>query len=430
MVFCIIEINVKGAFAVPKDNSNFFDRKSIWSEVKDELLGCYLVPYFSKMLAMQRPLLYIDCFAGKGSFGDGKPGSPIIAMKSLNTSVDSFHGETLPSIYAGFIELNHAEQLESLVKTYPKRFQYYKVISGKFEDHIIPMLEYMRRRHSSCNVFLYVDPYGVKVLNAELFVKLPEWFDTAELLINLNSFGFVREACRVMNVRFREGEAVLSDLCEYDYSVMDSVEELNAVAGGDYWQQVIRDYRADHFDCYEAEKRFSALYKDYLRKSYDYVLDMPIRLKAGQHPKYRMVHATNHPDGCILMADNIAKRTDYLVIEIQNHGQMTLFDQTAENEDVSDELLNTKMAKLLDDFPEHRRLNIVLAQFFNRYGVLCGSPRLSSGRDGSVLKRMEKTGYIEVVRTPAFTENGRPTSFWQESRGNVILIRKKSQWKQ
>lgn len=411
---------------MPKDNSHFFDKKYVWSEVKDELLGCYLVPYFSKILTMQRPLLYIDCFAGKGRFGDGKPGSPIIAMDSLNACVTSFRGRSLPSIYAGFIELNHAEQLEALVKEYPKKFQHYKVIAGRFEDHIIPMLESVYGRYPSSNVFLYVDPYGVKVLNAELFAKLPELFDTAELLINLNSFGFIREACRVMGINFREGEAVLSDLCEYDHSNMDSVEELNAVAGGDYWQQVIRDYQTGIFDCYEAEKRFSALYKAHLRKSYVYVLDMPIRLKAGQHPKYRMVHATNHPDGCILMADNIAKRTDHLVIEIQNQGQMTLFEQTAENEDVSDELLFSKMAELLETITEPTHLNAVLAEFFDRYGVLCGSPRLSSGKSGSVLKSMEKSNFIEVIRTPAMTDKGKPSSFWTEGRGNEILIRKRS----
>lgn len=67
---------------------------------------------------------------------------------------------------------------------------------------------------------------------------------------------------------------------------------------------------------------------------------MPIRLKPGHHPKYRMVHATNHPDGCILMADNIAKRTDRLVIEIQSEGQMSLMPRTAENEMVSERLFS------------------------------------------------------------------------------------------
>lgn len=44
---------------------------------------------------------------------------------------------------------------------------------------------------------------------------------------------------------------------------------------------------------------------------------MPIRLKNGNNPKYRMVFATNHIDACVLMADNIYKRTEYLFKEIQ-----------------------------------------------------------------------------------------------------------------
>lgn len=34
-----------------KDNNNFFAVKNDWSLIKDKLLGCYLVPYFQKVLA-------------------------------------------------------------------------------------------------------------------------------------------------------------------------------------------------------------------------------------------------------------------------------------------------------------------------------------------------------------------------------------------
>jgi len=72
---------------MPKDNRGFFEKKRIWSEVKDELLGCYLVPYFSKILNLGIPILYIDCFAGKGKFEDGKNGSPLVALQSLESSL-------------------------------------------------------------------------------------------------------------------------------------------------------------------------------------------------------------------------------------------------------------------------------------------------------------------------------------------------------
>lgn len=67
-----------------KDNSTFFLKKNIWSEVKDELLGCYLRPYVQKILATRRPLFYVDCFAGKGRFDDGTKGSPLIALEIID----------------------------------------------------------------------------------------------------------------------------------------------------------------------------------------------------------------------------------------------------------------------------------------------------------------------------------------------------------
>lgn len=153
---------------------------------------------------------------------------------------------------------------------------------------------------------------------------------------------------------------------------------------------------------------------------------MPIRLKAGQHPKYRMVHATNHPDGCTLMADNIAKRTDRLVIEIQNSGQQMLFEQNAENEIVSEDMLMERMKSLLDRTTDFTRLNKLLGDFYNDYGVLCDLARLSSGRSGSVLKTLEKCGYIDVQRSPAVTDNGKPSTFWQEGKGKTLSLRKRS----
>jgi len=409
---------------MPKDNSNFFKKKKIWSKVKDELLGCYLTPYFAKILSTGVPTLYVDCFAGKGKFDDGEPGSPLTALQSLDRSL-AVCDKPIPAVNMKFIELNYYKDLESNIPS--KHSGRCEVIGGKFEDNIKTLLKKAMTANRQLNVFLYVDPYGVKVLNATLFGSLPTTFNTAELLINLNSFGFIREACRVKKVAFREREdEIFSDLEEYDSSVLDSIEELNNIAGGDYWQTIIDKYSAGTIDCYAVEKEFSQLYKERLREHYTYVLDMPIRLKAGQHPKYRMVHATNHPDGCILMAENIAKRTNLLVIEIQNSGQPMLFNQNADNEIVSDDILMERMKSLLDRTTGFTRLNKLLGDFYNEYGVLCDCARLSSGRSGSVLKTLEKSGYIDVQREPKTTDSRRPSRFWQDGKGKTLRLRKRS----
>ena len=121
---------------MPKDNRDFFKTKKIWSEVKDELLGCYLVPYFNKILSMGNPILYVDCFAGKGKFDDGKNGSPLTALQSLDRSTAVYRGRLpMPSVFMKFIELNHAADLISNLPEHS--IGRCEVISGKFEDNII-----------------------------------------------------------------------------------------------------------------------------------------------------------------------------------------------------------------------------------------------------------------------------------------------------
>lgn len=411
---------------MPKDNKDFFKKKKEWSRIKDDLLGCYLVPYFAKILSMGNPILYVDCFAGKGKFDDGKPGSPLIALNSLNAS----NHRIMPKVNIKFIELNHAKELENNIPYEYKDMC--EVIDGKFEDNIIPILNKAITSNKNTNVFLYVDPYGIKALNANLFDSLSNSFNTAELLINFNSFGFIREACRVKNINFRENESeVLKDLEEYDSSILNSIQELNDIAGGDYWQNIIEDYRKGNIDCYQAEKELSTKYKFRLREKYTYVLDMPIRIKSGNHPKYRMVFATNHPDGCMLMGDNIAKRTDELIVDIQHYGQLSFMSENAENEVIDDELLMENVKELLNKTYGYIHLNYLIADFYNQYGVLCDVSHLSSGQN-SILKTLEEIKYIDVQRFPAKTKNGNATVFWQENKKQSLTLKRRvnNNWKQ
>ncbi len=59
-----------------KKNDDFFKEKKPWSKVKDELLEGYLKPYIQKVLYTRKPIVYVDCFAGKGMFEDGNPCYP------------------------------------------------------------------------------------------------------------------------------------------------------------------------------------------------------------------------------------------------------------------------------------------------------------------------------------------------------------------
>jgi len=124
------------------------------------------------------------------------------------------------------------------------------------------------------------------------------------------------------------------------------------------------------------------------------------------------------------MAENIVARTDKLVIDIQNQGQMTLFNETAENEIVTQNILIDKVKSLLIKYDEYTQLKSFLADFYNEYGAIC-NPSSLIGRN-AVLPILEARGFVDVKRNPFTTDKGKATSFWgwQEKDGKVVEIKR------
>lgn len=395
-----------------KKNDDFFVEKKAWSVVKDELLGCYFKPYVSIILHTYKPLVYVDCFAGKGKFEDGNDGSPLIALGIIDECLASTTMQST-QIEATFIDLNYADDLKENLKAYP----WVKIVSGKYEDNIKSIL----RGKESCNVFLYIDPYGIKALQCSFFDNFAKGqFNSIELLINMNSFGFIREACHAFGTTF-DDKALFDDLVEYEPTKMDasdkSIKELNEIAGGDYWQPIIESYKKGEIDGYDAEAQFAEQYCMRLMESYTYVLNMPLRIKKGQRPKYRLIHATNHRDGCLLMVDNICNRWEALQ-EIQSGGQMTLWAENFDNQMVDEEDIEAKTVEHFSQCVNWTSLHDALAIFFMKHGPIC-----STGDVKKILKKFEKDGRLAILRNPDVTAKGKPTAFMSEEKGKTVSVR-------
>ena len=120
-----------------KKNDDFFTEKKLWSTIKDELLGCYLKPYVSKIIYTRKPLTYVDCFAGKGKFDDGKPGSPLIALDIIKNGITSSKLKSQTEIEATFIDLNYADDLKKNLSGYPG----INIVSGAYESTIDSILK-------------------------------------------------------------------------------------------------------------------------------------------------------------------------------------------------------------------------------------------------------------------------------------------------
>ncbi len=69
---------------------NFFEKKKEWSKKKDRILSTYLKPYLAKVAITKKPLIFIDCFAGKGKFDDGEIGSPLIIKNACDNYVKNY----------------------------------------------------------------------------------------------------------------------------------------------------------------------------------------------------------------------------------------------------------------------------------------------------------------------------------------------------
>ncbi len=96
-----------------------------------------------------------------------------------------------------FIDPNDANDLSANISGFGNGYGLTQVVSGRYEEQIEDIL----RRKQGLNVFLYIDPYGIKALDSALFDKYEAFgFHTLEMLINFNSFGFFRDACRVIRV--------------------------------------------------------------------------------------------------------------------------------------------------------------------------------------------------------------------------------------
>lgn len=414
---------------MPKDNKDFFKTKNRWSEIKDQLLGCYLTPYFQKILMTGQPIFYVDCFAGKGKFDDGKDGSPRIVLQVRDNCLGrTTLGNSSGQIDTCFIDLNYTQELSTNISDFDNNYGQPHVISGRYEDKIEGLLSEKR----GANVFLYLDPYGIRALDSALFDKFESYdFYSLEMLINFNSFGFFRDACRVMKVDYKNDEALqdLDDLVEYEPTQVStskqSADLLTRIAGGEYWKAIVTNYNEGRINGYQAEKRLSTEYKQRLRQRYGYVLDMPIRLKSGQRPKYRMIHVCDHEDGCFLMAQNMQKRKDELFINLQQSGQLTLADfnstmtSTAENELLSLDEIKEKMKDHLKGFNNNVSITRFLATFVNDYGLLCEFKMIYN-----ILEELKSCGIIDIERTPAFTSIGKQSAFWEESKGKQIIIRR------
>lgn len=375
-------------------NLNFFESKKAWSRFKDNILNNYLEPYISKIRTTNKLLTIIDCFAGKGKFDDGEPGSPLIIMDKIHQRIEKIR---FPEISGIFIEKKYYSELLNNVKSYKNC----EVWNGTFEDNLSKIL----KLDSDQNIFIYVDPYGICSLDFDRFKKISEHkFRTLEILLNFNSVGFLREGFRI----FKCKEDIFKDFEDLNYEKEENPnsELLDKIANGNYWKDIILNYRNGLIDFWQAEKYLSNQYGEKYNKIFKHMVNIPIYDSKTKQLKYRLYFGTNHDDGILLMCDIMNRISKKIHEEIQK-GQLALFEYSLTSPlPKNDEEIDNYIFSILKNIKHSisiKNLGVNLIKYFDI--------KYSLTEYCKVLKRLESSGKIKCKRDPGYTKLGKISTF-------------------
>ena len=285
-------------------DGSFFDAKRPWSKYKDLLLKFYLDPYIAKVGQLKKggrpiPVLIVDSFAGRGRFADGSPGSPIL----IADAVRKWRGKGI-DVSAQFIEADSGN-FDALRRELSGYGDNVVTTCGTFEESL-PAVQKAAERST---VFLYVDPFNVRVLD---FAALKAVYDqirksdsSVEVLLNFNVAIFMRWALAALK-RWESMPAA----SEFE-SMADNPDEhverktLTSIAGGDDWIAIAED---PSLSFQERLEQFLAVYTGRMQKTFKHVEVFGVRERYKHTvPKYAMIHGTRHDDGFLLMNDAMCK---------------------------------------------------------------------------------------------------------------------------
>jgi len=339
-------------------SGNFFQAKRPWSKYKDFLLRSYIEPYIPKVARLGKPILIVDCFAGRGRFDDGEPGSPLIIAETIKKWRDEGR-----NVSGEFIEAD-TDNFQALCETLTPYAAYCSPRQGTFSDRL-PQLAQCAKSHT---VFLYVDPYTVKDL---VFARMKRVFDqihsagaSVEVLLNFNVVIFMRWALAALQRHPPTADDEGSDHGADDPHEVVEVQTLTDIAGGDYWTGIANDDQtsfADKIDLFMDE------YTKRMLGSFKYVCAYDVKAKyEHQVPKYELVFATRHPDGLELMNDFMCKARRRFLADFSKN---RLFDCTPADEIADPEQLAEDIVAILTAAGQplrrkETRLQLILEGYF------------------------------------------------------------------
>ena len=191
----------------------------------------------------------------------------------------------------------------------------------------------------------------------------------------------------------------------------NTIENMNKIANGNYWIEIVKNYNSGQYDIFEAEKNFLNKYIQELKKVFKYVYVIPIKKSKSRLSKYQMIFATNHIDGAILMAEQMIKCNNTMQNDI-NKGQMWFFDYNYNLRNISDDIYNVITNEFVD-------IKILYDRIYTNCGFLYLLKDINKA-----LRDLEQQNKIIIYRYPSTTSKGKPTKS-MDIKNHTIKIKRK-----
>jgi three-Cys-motif partner protein len=284
----------------------FFENKKGAAELKHAILERYVRIYFSKTgsTSAGHRGVYLDGYAGPGTYDDDTPGSPRIAVEALSPLAHVRNVELI------FIEKKRStyEELSTLCST--AAFEGAIALHGKVEKHVDAILQ----RAAGLPLFAFFDPFGMglplEVLQRVLNRPTRGRRRPTEVLLNVSLSGIYRNAGKL------DSKATVEKTRK---AHARTVERMDAHVGGDWWRDVWRS---------GAEDRTEQIAREYITRIAPGwgTYSVPVSVNWRTPPKYFLVLLTRHQDGLWLFNNSVSGALEQFHAFCHSEGQQSLED--------------------------------------------------------------------------------------------------------
>jgi three-Cys-motif partner protein len=270
-------------------STNFFGELKEWSERKHRILLMFLAPA-AKILGSRYRVIYLDGFAGRGTYGDGDTatkGSPVKAAELAEQYAQEGKSYAFNCINIEK-DPDHFDNLEAATKRFGSRVLNLKGTLSQNIDRVLTEV-------GQCAVICFLDPFGVKGMDWACVERLIEGGKPIDFWMRFDPFtvfrldGFYDATDKAGQTKYRTLQGV--------YGIEDK-DRLHEYLSGSTTDERVKKARGLY------EKKLVDAFANNMGKGYG--ADYSIYTQDGQY-KYDMIFATSSAKGAALASDVIYK---------------------------------------------------------------------------------------------------------------------------